>query len=91
MHWAHRASPTAQKLIEAEDLVFEASARYGMEYTILRPTLVCGRTAKFAESVVSALMRLLASNGALEGSSAMVQLTAVIIAAMSACRAGSRQ
>src|SRR5262245_45273603 len=38
-----------QSLIDAEDLVFEASKRYGMEYTIIRPTVVCGRSARFAE------------------------------------------
>ena len=46
-----------QTMIEAEDLVMEASARYGMEYTILRPTVVVGRSAKFAEAVVRDLMR----------------------------------
>ena len=46
-----------QSMIEAEDLVLQASARYGMEYTILRPTVVCGRSAKFAESVIGELMR----------------------------------
>lgn len=46
-----------QSMIDAEDLVFEANEHYGMEYTILRPTVVCGRSAKFAESVVSGLMR----------------------------------
>lgn len=46
-----------QSMIDAEDLVSEASERYGMEYTILRPTVVCGRIAKFATSVVTTLMR----------------------------------
>ncbi|MGA7385870.1 MAG: NAD(P)-dependent oxidoreductase, partial [Methylocella sp.] len=46
-----------QSMIDAEDLVYEANERYGMEYAILRPTVVCGRTAKFAESVISGLMR----------------------------------
>ena len=46
-----------QSLIEAEDYVFEASARYGMEYSILRPTVVCGRTAGFAEFTIQQLMR----------------------------------
>jgi nucleoside-diphosphate-sugar epimerase len=46
-----------QSLIDAEDLVFEACERYGMEYTIIRPTVVCGRNARFAEMVLSSLMR----------------------------------
>jgi nucleoside-diphosphate-sugar epimerase len=46
-----------QTMIEAEDYVRQASDRYGMEYTILRPTTVCGRTARFAEVVISDLMR----------------------------------
>ena len=46
-----------QTLIDAEDYVFEANARYGMEYTILRPTTVCGRTARFAELTIRQLMR----------------------------------
>ena len=45
-----------QSMIDAEDLVLEACERYGMEYTVLRPTVVCGRTAKFAESVVRSVM-----------------------------------
>jgi nucleoside-diphosphate-sugar epimerase len=56
-HGNAQLSAWGQSMIDAEDLVFEASARYGMEYTILRPTVVCGRTAKFAESVVTGLMR----------------------------------
>ena len=46
-----------QSLIEAEDFVFEAHARYGMEYAVLRPTIVCGRTARFAEMTVRNVMR----------------------------------
>jgi nucleoside-diphosphate-sugar epimerase len=46
-----------EAMIAAEDYVFEASARYGMEYTILRPTTVCGRSARFAEMLIGDLMR----------------------------------
>jgi nucleoside-diphosphate-sugar epimerase len=46
-----------ESLMRAEDYVFEASARYGMEYVILRPTTVCGRIARFAETVLGQLMK----------------------------------
>jgi nucleoside-diphosphate-sugar epimerase len=46
-----------QSLIDAEDFIFEAHSRYGMPYAILRPTVVCGRTARFAELTLRQLMR----------------------------------
>jgi nucleoside-diphosphate-sugar epimerase len=56
-HGGPQLAGWGQSMIDAEDFVLEASERYGMEYTILRPTVVCGRTAPFAESVVRDLMR----------------------------------
>jgi UDP-glucose 4-epimerase len=56
-HGNEQLTAYGQTMIDAEDLVFEAHARYGMEYTIIRPTIVCGRSARFAEMVISTLMR----------------------------------
>jgi NAD(P)-dependent dehydrogenase (short-subunit alcohol dehydrogenase family)/uncharacterized protein YbjT (DUF2867 family) len=50
-------TPYSQSMIDAEDFVVEASATYGMEYAILRPTIVCGRTANFVERLMSWLIR----------------------------------
>jgi len=47
----------AQTVVDAEDFIYEAHERYGMDYTILRTTTACGRGARYAESVVSDLMR----------------------------------
>jgi UDP-glucose 4-epimerase len=50
-------TPYGQSMIDAEDFVFEASAAYGMEYAILRPTSICGRKSRFIERLLAWLMR----------------------------------
>ncbi len=44
-----------ESLIAAEDLVFEAAARDGLEYGVLRPTVVAGRVSPFIDDLVRAV------------------------------------
>ncbi len=46
-----------QTMIDAEDALVDAHARHGLEFCLLRPTVVCGCTARFADTVVLELLR----------------------------------
>lgn len=47
----------AEVLIAAENEVLEAHARDGLEYAILRPTLVSGRKCPFVEQIIVSVLR----------------------------------
>jgi nucleoside-diphosphate-sugar epimerase len=56
-HGNPQKSAHGQSMIDAEDAIFEAHARWGLEYCILRPAVICGRGARFLDSMVGGLLR----------------------------------
>lgn len=56
-HGNQQLQDFGQSMIDAEDVLMDARARHGLEFCILRPTVICGRNARFAEMIVTSLLR----------------------------------
>jgi len=56
-HGPAQATAVAQVLIDAEDVLMEAAARSGMEYAILRPTLIAGRKAPAIDQMIVTVLK----------------------------------
>lgn len=56
-HGTPQQTAIGECLIAAEDLVFEASLKHGLEYAVLRPTVVAGRKCPFIENMIVGIVQ----------------------------------
>lgn len=56
-HGNQQQAALGESLIAAEDAVFDAAGRGDVEYAILRPTVIAGRSAAFIDSMVTGIIR----------------------------------
>lgn len=57
LHGNPQLQAYAKSMIAAEDAVLQAHREHGLEYTILRPTMVLGRNARFADQLIGSLLK----------------------------------
>lgn len=56
-HGNPQQTALGESLIDAEDAVFEATARGAFDHAVLRPTVIAGRSASFIETMITGILR----------------------------------